>query len=66
MANLAFNKRVVLVVHENPSFYDGVEPQRPNRRSAEHGQSCRFALPVMLFSAASTSPGPVITYVRSG
>ena len=44
-----------------PSFYDTVEPRRPHRRSAEHGQSRCFALPVVLFSAASTSPGPVVT-----
>jgi len=33
----AFNYRAVLAVRTNPSFYDGVEPRRPNRRSAEHG-----------------------------
>jgi len=62
----AFNYRVVLAVRKNLSFYDGVEPRRPNRRSAEHSQSRRFALPVMLLSAASTSPGQSGRHVKSG
>ena len=56
----AFSYWVVLAVGTNPNFYDGVEPRCPNRRSAEHGQSCSFTLPVMLFLAASTLHGLVM------